>query len=290
MLASKDFFILPLQKFIPMKLARIIVVAALAIISSQVSAQKTERKGEFYFSWGYNKEWYTPTNVSISQPSLNNNYTFQNTQLVDHPGWDEALLTKAISIPQYNYRIGYFIDKSKNLAIEINFDHTKALFKDNQTVHMVGTFNGKQVDSNFVFSKTGTGTSQNYYYLNNGANFLLFNIVKRNRFTKLSNNYFELDGLAKVGIGPLIPHVENCLFGKKNNQLFQFGGWNTGVEYALRSTFKKSIYLEFASKLDYAYYYGLDVYQGKAKQSFGTLEFILNLGYTLPMGPKKQIK
>jgi hypothetical protein len=273
-----------------MKLNKWLLAIVMVMIVMNATAQKTERKGEFYFSWGYNKEWYTPTNVSISQPSLGNNFTFKNTKLEDHPGWDDALLTKAISIPQYNYRIGYFIDKDKDLAIEINFDHTKALFLDNQTVHMVGTYNNRPIDSSFVFSKTGTGTSRNYYYLNNGANFLLFNIVKRKKFTKISTKDFAFDGLAKVGFGPVIPHVENCLFGVKNNQLFQFGGWNTGAEYAIRSTFKKSLYAELAGKVDYAYYYNLAVNQGTAKQGFGTLEFIFNLGYTFPMGPKKAIK
>ncbi len=259
----------------------------LTFITFNALAQKTERKGEFYFSWGYNKAYYTRTDVSISQPSLGNNFTFINTKLVDNPGWDKALLTLALSIPQYNYRIGYFIDKDKDLAFEINFDHTKALFKNDQTVHMVGTFNNRPIDSSFVFSKTGAGNSRNYYYLNNGANFLLFNIVKRKKFTNWSTKNIAIDGLAKVGIGPVIPHVENSLFGQKNDQGFQFGGWNTGIEYALRSTLKKHLYLEFAGKIDYAYYYGLDVYQGKAKHSLSTLEFILNLGYTLPMGPRK---
>ena len=250
-------------------------------------AQKTERIGEFYFSWGYNKNYYTNTNVSVNQPSLGNNFTFKDVQLVDNPGWDHALLTLELSIPQYNYRLGYFFDKEKDLAFEINFDHTKALFKNDQKVRMVGTYNNRSVDSSFLFSKTGNGTSKNYYYLNNGANFLLFNIVKRKRFNKFSKSDIRFDGLAKIGIGPLIPHVENSLFGEKNNASFQFGGWNTGVEYALRSTYKKHLYLEFSGKLDYAYYYGLKVYEGKAKQEFGTLEFILSLGYTLPMGPKR---
>ena len=258
------------------------------LITLNSTAQKIERKGEFYFSWGYNKDFYTNSDVKINQPSLNNNFTFKNTQLVDHPGWDEALFNVALSIPQYNYRIGYFIDKDKDLAFEINFDHTKALFKNDQIVHLAGTYNGRQIDSNFIFSKTGTGSSKNYYYLNNGANFLLFNIVKRKRFTKFSNGPIDLDGVAKSGIGPVIPHVENSLFGQKNNQLFQFGGWNAGVEYALRSTFKKHLYLEFAGKLDYAHYYGLHVYEGTAKQDFGTLEFILNLGYSFPVGSKRK--
>jgi len=267
-------------------IAKVSFAFILLTLTLNAVAQSELRKGEFYFSWGYNKEWYTRTNVSVFQQNLGNNFVFKNTQLVDNPGWDHALLTMELSIPQYNYRIGYFFEK--DLAFEINFDHTKALFRDNQTVRMVGTYGGRPIDSSFVFSKTGTGKSRNYYYLNNGANFLLFNIVKRNRFNKISNKYFDIDGLAKIGVGPVIPHVENSLFGEKNDAKFQLGGWNTGVEYALRSTYKKGLYLEFAGKLDYAYYYGLDVYQGKASQSFGTLEFILNLGYTFPTGPKNK--
>ena len=248
--------------------------------------QNTERKGEFYFSWGYNKDYFTNANIFVDQPALGNNFNFKNTLLVDHPGWDEGLFQKALSIPQYNYRFGYFFDKNKDWAFEINFDHTKALIKDNHSVHMVGTYHGAAIDSTFNFSKTGEGSSQNYYYLNNGANFLLFNIVKRNRFKSLSGKHITLDGLTKFGIGPLIPHVENSLFGQKNESKFQLGGWNTGDEYVLRSTFYKKLYLEFSGKLDYAAYYNLNVYQGNARQNFGTLEFILSFGYNIPMGPK----
>ena len=249
-------------------------------------AQKTERKGEFYFSWGYYKAYYTNSNIYINQPALNNNFVFKNTVLVDNPGWNKGLLKTPLTIPQYNYRFGYFFDKNKDWAFEINFDHTKALIKDNNTVRMVGTYNGSAIDSSFIFSEQGVGTARNYYYLNNGANFLLFNIVKRNRFKSLSGKHILFDGLGKFGIGPLIPHVENFLFGKANDSKFQFGGWNTGVEYALRSTFYKKLYLEFAGKLDYAAYYNLNVYQGNARQNFGTLEFILSFGYNIPMGRK----
>jgi hypothetical protein len=251
-----------------------------------VFAQKTERKGEFYFSWGYNKDYYTNTNIFVNQPSLGNNFNFKNTILVDHPGWDEGLFNTALSIPQYNYRFGYFFDKNKDWAFEINFDHTKALIKDNHSIHLVGIYHGASIDSTFNFSKTGDGTSRNYYYLNNGANFLLFNIVKRNRFKSLSSKNIAIDGLGKFGIGPLIPHVQNSLFGKENDSKFQFGGWNTGTEYALRSTFYKKLYLEFSGKLDYAMYYNLNVFEGNARQNFGTLEFILSFGYNIPMGPK----
>ena len=258
------------------------VLPVIVALPAMLQAQKKERKGEFYFSWGYNKEWYTRSNVKVDQPSLGNQYTLRNVRSHDHPGWDEGLFSIPISIPQYNYRIGYFFNKKKGLAFEINFDHTKHIIQDGQDVRITGKLNGRQVDSTVNFSK-GNGF---YYYLNNGANFLLFNIVKRWNWYESRNHNLKVDGLGKAGIGPVIPHVENSFFGQKNDDGFQLGGWNAGVEYAVRGTFYKHVYLEFANKLDYASYSNLKVYNGTAKQNFGTYELILSLGYTFPMGKK----
>ena len=79
---------------------------------------------------------------------------------------------------------------------------------------------------------------------------------------------------------------QNTRFGQKNKQGFQFGGWNIGAEAAIRTTFFNYVYLEYCNKLDYARYAGLKVYQGTAKQAFGTYEMILNVGVTFPVGAK----
>lgn len=255
------------------------IVFCLPLFASAQQKNK-ERKGEFYFSWGYNKEWYTNSNVKVNQPSLNNKYILHSVQSHDHPGWDEGLFSSPISIPQYNYRLGYFFNKKKGLAFEINFDHTKHIIQDGQTMRLSGTLGGRQVDSTINFSE-GTGF---YYYLNNGANFLLFNIVKRWKWQESRSGNFKLDALGKAGVGPLIPHVQNSFFGKANDPGFQIGGWNMGVEAALRATFHKHVFLEFSNKLDYARYSGLKVYQGTAKQAFGTYELILSLGFTIDAG------
>jgi hypothetical protein len=65
------------------------------------------------------------------------------------------------------------------------------------------------------------------------------------------------------------------------------GGWNTGLEGALRATFFKYVYLEYANKIDYARYSGLKAYEGKVRQAFGTYEMILSLGFTMPTVKKK---
>ncbi|UEG50597.1 hypothetical protein LK994_03815 [Ferruginibacter lapsinanis] len=249
--------------------------------SIQAQSKKKERKKEFYFSWGYNKEWYTKSTVKVNQPSLGNHYSFVNIKGHDHPGWDEALFTKAISIPQYNYRLGLFINKKKGLAVEINFDHTKFIFADQQA-RVKGTLGNRVVDTIVNFNKPNGFN----YYLNNGANFLLFNIVKRWHWVQNKKQTIKVDALGKAGIGPVIPHVENTLFGDANKAGFQLGGWNIGVEAAVRATFFDYIFLEYSNKLDYARYSDLKVYEGTAKHAFGTYEMVASLGVTFPVGGK----
>ena len=258
-------------------------IAIISMLSFTASAQnkKNTRKKEFYFSWGYNKEWYTRSTIKVDQPSLDNHYSFVGIKGQDHPGWDEGIFSKPISIPQYNYRLGLFLHKEKGVAVEINFDHTKFIFAD-QAVHIKGTINKRGVDTIVNFSKPDF-----YYYLNNGANFLLFNLVKRWHWYAAKNEKIKIDFLGKAGIGPVIPHVENKLFGNANEPGFQLGGWNIGVEAAVRATFFHHVYLEYSNKMDYARYTNLKVYEGTAKHAFGTYEMILSIGTTFPVGRKE---
>lgn len=236
--------------------------------------------GSLYFSWGYNTEWYTRSTIHVNQPSLNNDYQLVNVKAHDRRGWDEDLLHTALTVPQYNYRLGYFFNEKQDFAIEINFDHTKYIITEGQQARLKGKLNGEQTDRNIDY----TAANGFYYFLNNGANFLLFNLVKRFQIYHTDDKKFKVDLLTKAGIGPVIPHVENAFFGKDNDPHFQLGGWNMGVETALRVTGMKYVYLEFAQKVDYARYSNLKIYEGTVKQSFGTYELILSLGINLPTG------
>ncbi|WP_298297513.1 hypothetical protein [Hydrotalea sp.] len=257
----------------------------LAAQTNHTNKHKKERKGEFYFSWGYNKEWYTHSNIKVVQPALGNDYTFKAVKAHDHIGWDEGILRIPISIPQYNYRLGFLINRKKDLFFEINFDHTKYIFAD-QNAHIAGKLNNRQVDTTVAFNEPNGFA----YYLNNGANFLLFNLVKRWHIYQTVDGNLKIDALGKGGIGPVIPHVQNMLFGQNNDAGFQLGGWNMGFEGAIRATFFKYAYLEFSNKVDYARYSNLKVYEGRAKQAFGTYELVLSLGVTFPTGRVIQTK
>jgi hypothetical protein len=259
--------------------ALLISMVPFAASAQQQSPPKKKKHfiKEVYASWGYNGDFYTPSTIHISQSALGNDYNFVHVKGHDHDGWNDGLFHEALSIPQYNYRLGFLLNEEKGWGFEINFDHTKYIF-GNQNVVIRGKLNNRSVDTTVAFNP------QNgfYYYLNNGANFLLFNITKKWHILSWKDEKIKLDFLGKFGVGPVIPHTQNELFGLKNDQGFQFGGWNTGAEGSFRATFFRYVYLEFSEKLDYARYHNLNIYMGAAHQAFGTEEMILSLGLVIP--------
>jgi len=263
-------------------------VLMIMLFSFSVEAQnKTKRPNKsFYFAWGYNKEWYTKSTVHVEQNELGNNYSLNNVEAHDNPGWTTGIFNKAISIPQYNYRIGYMFNEDKGWGVEINFDHTKYIIKEPQQVNITGTFNNQPLDTTVNFESSNGF----YYYLNNGANFFLINLVKRWQFYADAKKNFQVDAFGKFGVGPVVPHVQNSFFGMDNDPHFQIGGWNTGLEAAIRLTVKKHVFFEFANKLDYARYSNLKIYKGTAKQAFGTYEMIFCVGVTIPSAAKEIVQ
>lgn len=267
-----------------MNLRNVLTCSALLLSLNTFAQPATDyvgRKGQAYFSWGYNKEWYTHSNIHVRQESLGNDYTFRNVWGKDKPGWDEkSIFKQPVSIPQYNYRLGYWF--KDNWAIEISFDHTKFQVEQEQLLHVTGTMNHQAVDTYMI----NRGNLK--WQLNNGANFFLFNLVHRVQLPKLQFRNFNASLLLKGGVGFMTPHVENTILGKDNKPGFQFGGLDAGVEAALRLTFFKYIYLEYCNKAVYAHYWGLDVYEGKARQAFGCYEMVANLGVNVPVFRQKK--
>ena len=248
--------------------------------STKIFGVKIIKNGSLYASWGYNEETYTNSNIYVVQPGMNNNYAFNNIQAQDHIGWDH-LFEEQPTIPQYNIRLGYFFSKDQDWGFELNFDHTKYVVLKGYNVIVSGNLHGRSVDT-----AVNINNSTLQYQLNNGANFFLFNLVRKCTFLSTSDKKFVICGLIKVGVGPVIPHVANVIFGEANRLQFQLGGWNMGTEATLRAVFFQHIYLEYCNKLDYACYSWLEIYQGRAHQNFGTYENIANIGYTIHLTTK----
>jgi hypothetical protein len=271
------------RKVILMSRFAIVAFAMYAVCLPQnIDAQTVnENPGhEMYLSWGYNTESYRPVELSMSQPALGNDFTLHQVDFHDNKEWSTGLLSHSATGPQYNFQIGYFF--KKDTSFEVNFVHAKAIVTQNQTVHMTGTLASQPVDKNVVLTEDVLK-----YQLNNGANFALFNVVKRFRIVREPGQTWAVSVLGKAGIGFVEPHTENTVFGVKNGEGFQFTGPDLGLELAVRLHLFRAFYTEFCEKAVYARYRDIHIDQGRAQQELWAHVTALSFGASFNVGKKK---
>jgi len=229
---------------------------------------------EFYVSWGYNGDSYSKQDIHFSQPSLGNDFKLLGVQAHDSKAWTD-LFNHALTVPQYNVRAGYFWNEKWGL--ELAMDHIKWIVTQDQSVRMTGTLNGAPVDSDVVLTEAVLK-----YQLNNGANPVFINLIRRYRLAGSVGKTGYVAVLLKAGGGFAVPHTENTLFGQPNAPGFQwFAGWDVDAGVAVRAHLWKGIYAEFEDKFVYARYFDVNVDRGTARQGLTANEWSFHFGFAL---------
>ena len=248
-------------------------------------------KNDWYFSWGWSRQQYAPSDIHVSQPGLGNDFTVHQATATDFPTSFEDTIKSTLNLeltnPQENIRIGKFMNPEKTFAIEFSIDHSKYNTDFNQTVPVTGTVNGVPQNGSM------TPTPQNFSYaLHNGLNHLMVNAVWLKHLYGPMQQPGDLQLISRVGAGILLPHADNTIFGKENQvgpkntnvccgsgDWWQVNGWTAGVEVGVRYTVYKSVYLELTQKVAYGVLRKVPVYQGHADQTIWMSEQVLSTGF-----------
>ena len=262
------------------KLTAILLIMA----SLHAHAQKSNKLfSGMYIQWGYNKEWYTRSNIHFKMAN-GDDFILHKAKAHDKPDLD-AVLKKPleVSIPQYNYRIGFYINKARTKAIELNFDHAKYVVTDNQKIHVTGRIDGKNVDGDSII------TSKDFLHLEHtdGANWLHFNYVQQHTlYTTKSSKRPLINVIWKAGAGINIPRTDFTWKGNRLNNRFHIAGYNFAAEGGARIYPFKRFFLEFTGKTGYVRYINAltntDGSKGNSvKHGFGYFEMIGLIGYDI---------
>ncbi len=247
-------------------------------LSTQIVAQdslKFSQETGFYFSWGYNKDYFSKSDIQFKNTGDDNyNFTLYDAKAIDRPGFSSILKTD-ISIPQYVYRLGYYFKKKTQFGIEINFDHSKYIVFDDQTLRVTGQIRGRAIDKD-------TLVDNNFVHLEhtNGANFLMANMLYRIKLYESANHNSALSLIFKTGMGTVIPKTDVTFMGTRIDNKFHIAGFIAGEEITLRYRIYKGLITEFSSKNAYANYFNaIGVGTAKVSHSFFTTMMIITLGY-----------
>jgi hypothetical protein len=260
---------------------KFLILAVCAIWLSPAFAQKkTHWLTGMYLQWGYNTEWYTKSNIHFNSTvnGVPHNFTMRGVKAHDRNDLDGIVKKPlAVTVPQYNYRIGFYLNTRHTRAIEFNFDHTKYIIYNNQEVRAKGYIGNDHFDKDTSFTH-----DQVAFEHTNGANFYHINYVQQH--TLLSNRLRPvITAVWKAGAGFLIPKTDVTLSGKRLDNKFHLAGYCFGAEGGSRWYFAKRIFLEGTAKAGFANYtnsLALDN-NGRINHSFGYFELIGTLGYDI---------
>jgi len=249
-------------------------------------------EGNWYFSWGYSRQQYAPSDIHVTQPDIGSDFVVHNARASDFPSSPEDTISSLFNLdltnPQENIRIGKFLNLEKTFAVELSIDHTKYNVDLGQTVAVTGTV------KNAAYNKDMVVTSDNFgYNLHNGLNHVMVNAVWLRHLRGPEKQPGDLQLISRVGAGLLIPHADNTIFsnanevGPKNTNVccfsstdwWQINGWTAGVEVGLRYRVYKTMYLELTAKGAYGVLRGVPVYKGTADQTIWMSEQVLSTGF-----------
>lgn len=259
------------------KLTAIVIISFISI--PLLAQKKAKFLSGMYLQWGYNTEWYTKSNIHFNTmvDGVHHNFTIFKAKAHDRSDMD-AIIKKPvqISIPQYNYRLGFYLNKKHTRSIEINYDHTKYIVYNDQVFRAKGNIGNNYFDKDTAFTR-----NELQFEHTNGANFYQVNYVQHYELIR-NKKRPVFTGLWKAGAGIVIPKTDITLSNKRVDNRFIIAGYCIGLEGGARWYVSRKLFFEGTAKTGFANYTNaLGVGNGKVNHHFGYFELIGSIGYDI---------
>ena len=249
------------------------------------------RKGKFYASWGYNRSSFGMSNVRFWGDGYD--FTVKDMLAKDKPSKFEPGVyfnPKYITIPQYNFRVGYFLNDK--ISISLSVDHMKYVMVRDQiatvdgiiepsvSTKWAGTYDNKlmKIEQSFLG-----------YEHTDGLNVLFAELDYNDLFFETYKRKFAVDLVAGVGLGATIPRTNANLFGSIGTDAFHLAGFAASANVGLKLYFFKYLFIHPTVKAGYAVMPNIatnGLEDDRASQNFTFFQFNTTVGFQFRLTDK----
>ncbi len=254
--------------------------------AQDLTPQKPKRKAQFYFSWGYNRDWYSKSNIHVIYHNAQNteqlNVMLYDAKAKDKPDMDRYWQPERLTIPQYDLKAGLFFNDKHDFGIELGWNHLKYVVTPWQNIHMKGEINGTPIDAVVPLNDTLIHIQHT-----NGNNYLILSLVKRQKLITRKN--VQISAIATVGAGPMISYTIDKILGDYDPGYFHYHGWVAATSLGLRISFLKYLFIQTDAQGAFANYTNTKLgyaHLGTARQHFFSLQWTWEGGLIFPVGKK----
>jgi len=213
----------------------------------------THNKGRMFAYWGWNRSSYSKSDITFKGDDYY--FTLDNVKASDKPKPFGIYYFKPdeLTIPQNNYRIGYFFHDHYNVTLGV--DHMKYVMHNDQVVNASGNIDvGNEFDG--IYNNTPINLSEEFltFEHTDGLNYVT---VEVNRFDTVDNwigfkvKNIDINLTEGVGVGILYPKTNTKLMGNERYDEFHVSGYGMSAHVGLDLTFFKYFFIQYTFKAGY---------------------------------------
>ena len=221
------------------KLILFLLCIFLTVFCFSQTEDKKKRKGDVSFLWGWNRGWYSNSNIHFSGSDYD--FTLENVVAKDRQTkFDPAIYfhPKWITIPQTNCRIGYFI--ADNYEISLGLDHMKYVVQQYQKTTINGEINNSEdITYNGIYNNNEIEIKDGFLAFEHSDGLNYINIECRRFDNLLTFKNIGLNLTEGVGIGFLLPKTNTTLFKNKRHDQFHLAGYGLNSVIGINLNFKR---------------------------------------------------
>lgn len=251
-------------------------------------------KGRLYVYWGWNRGFFSKSDIHFK----GNDYEFTLYDVVGKDtqtpfNFDDYFNPFNVSIPQTNFRVGYYFNEHYDLSFGI--DHMKYVMQQNQDVYISGHISNSQTEYDGTYDHQLIKLKPNFlkYEHTNGLTYVNLEIRRTDKlfdFGKLVHFNLDLNLTEGLGGGFLYPRTDATLLNNKRNNEFHVAGYGTAAMVGLNLRFLKYFFVQSEFKVGYINLPDVLVTNSssdKADQHFSFIQTNILIGGSISLSGKK---
>ncbi|MEM7161871.1 MAG: hypothetical protein AAF487_05450 [Bacteroidota bacterium] len=271
----------------------------LFLLLSHVSYSQTDevsneeyRKGSFYFYWGYNRGFYSKSNLHFNGP--NYDFTLYNLTAHDRPSKFGSVYfnPRTLSIPQYNYRLGYFF--TDRIAVSIGNDHMKYVIDQNQWTTISGVIS-PEASTEYAGAYLNEPIELKEELLTfdhtDGFNLLSLDVEYLMPIKEEPSKNFHLHWNLGIGGVWVVTKTRVKVLGDGLDNDFHIAGYTLSAKSGPRITYKNRIFLSSEIRAGYATLPSVLIKNAEPEigdHNVGYLEYYIVFGYNFNIGKSNE--
>ncbi|AZB22765.1 hypothetical protein EG338_12265 [Kaistella haifensis] len=216
--------------------------------TTNLGVKPLSKKGQMFVFWGWNRAGFTNSDIRFKGAGYD--FTLENVVAHDRPSplSLDYVNPGSLSIPQFNFRLGYFI--KDNLALVIAQDHMKYVMDQDQLADFKGHISDPVYAGMVQNGQVNLADKQFLTFEHtDGLNYINIGLEKYQSLSSKKN--VDIVWSYGGGVGMMMPKSNVKLFGNERSDRFHVAGFGADARTNINFIFWKHWMARVEGKVGY---------------------------------------